>query len=151
MNTLALQRGDDFNFPRTLAALYFISTPQCRTTKTASPSPHLSLILLFSPRSSSPLQPLPRPAAVMDFSCDVGKRYLLWERIDCVNGREQRAKREEKEGNQGGPKKRAPRESISLIRRRFSARMQYAAGHKHEHVHALTSGFFGPGDMTGVR
>lgn len=42
--------------------------------------------------SFSPLCP------IMDFSCDVRKEYLLPECIDCFNGREQRAKREEKEG-----------------------------------------------------
>lgn len=58
--------------------------------------------------SSSPLLP------IMDFSCDVRKRYLLLECIDCFNGREQRAKKEEKEGT-GGQRRERP-ESISLIR-----------------------------------
>lgn len=52
-----------------------------------SPCPRLAAIPSFSPL-----------CPIMDFSCDVRKKYLLLECIDCFNGREQRAKREEKEG-----------------------------------------------------
>lgn len=67
----------------------------------------------------------------MDFSCDVRKKYLLLECIDCFNGREQRA--EEKEGT-GDIEECA--ESITLIRRAPVMHRQIYA-HTYTHIHAL--------------
>lgn len=54
----------------------------------------------------------------MDFSCDVRKKYLLLECIDCFNGRAQGAKRERERRERGDRRHRRVRaESISLIRR----------------------------------
>lgn len=72
----------------------------------------------------------------MDFSCDVRKKYLLLECIDCFNGREQRAQRQ-KEGTEDIEE--CTRESISLIRSLSGAQ---AHTQRAACLHALVSDVF---------
>lgn len=85
--------------------------------------------------SFSPLCP------IMDFSCDVRRKYLLLECIDCFNSWEQRAK---ERGEIGDWRHRRVRtKSISLIRRASVMHRQIYT-HIHVQAHTHISGFLCP-------